>query len=102
MKNHVNWRQLSIAVLASLALTTPAYAAQESHGSVIDLTGHKTVTKTDQEMGKIEIGTGRIPSPNSRPMGSRHRIRNPKRAQPIPKRLRTKMHPVTGKYAVTA
>lgn len=57
MKNHVNWRQLSIAVLASLALTTPAYAAQESHGSVIDLTGHKTVTKTDQEVGKIEIGT---------------------------------------------
>lgn len=56
MKTSVNWRQLSAAVLATLALATPAYAEQVSHSESVDLTAHKkTVAKAEGEKGKIEI-----------------------------------------------
>lgn len=56
MKTSVNWRQLSAAVLATLALATPAYAEQVSHSDSVDLSAHKkTVTKAEGEVGKIEI-----------------------------------------------
>ena len=54
-KKHVNWRQLSVAVLASLAMTTPVYAAEVTHSQEVELGNHKTVPKEGQGIGTIEV-----------------------------------------------
>ena len=55
MKKHVNWRQLSVAVLASLAMTTPVYAAEVTHSQEVELGNRKTVSKEGQGIGTIEV-----------------------------------------------
>lgn len=63
MKNQVNWRRLSVAVLASLALTSPVYAAEVSHSQEVELGGHKTAAKEGQQgMGTIEVAPAEQPA----------------------------------------
>ena len=63
MKNQVNWRRLSVAVLASLALTSPVYAAEVSHSQEVELGGHKTAAKEGQQgVGTIEVAPAEQPA----------------------------------------
>lgn len=58
MKNQVNWRRLSLAVLASLALASPVYAAEEvTRSQDINLSSHKTTAGAGQGVGTIEVNT---------------------------------------------
>ena len=76
MKNQVNWRRLSVAVLASLALTSPVYAAEVSHSQEVELGGHKTAAKEGQRgVGTIEVDPAEQPAVQSGPDGNRYRSR---------------------------
>ena len=58
MKNHLKWQRLSLAVLASLALASPVYAAEEvTRIQDINLTSHKPAAAAGQGVGTIEVNT---------------------------------------------
>ena len=58
MKNHLKWQRLSLAVLASLALASPVYAAEEvTRSQDINLTSHKPAAAAGQGVGTIEVNT---------------------------------------------
>jgi outer membrane protein insertion porin family len=58
MKNQVNWRRLSLAILASMALASPVYASEEvTRSQDINLSSHKTTAGASQGVGTIQVNT---------------------------------------------
>ena len=61
MKNQVNWRRLSLAILASMALASPVYASEEvTRSQDINLSSHKTTAGASQGVGTIQVNTDAV------------------------------------------
>lgn len=54
MNMNLHWRQLSVAVLASLTMAVPAYA-EVSHSQEVNISKNKVTVPKDGEVGTIEV-----------------------------------------------